>query len=314
MIKKNIIWLSVFAVLVMSILLYSGLFRSHRPAGIPFTAPNVLPTLSPEAFKDVILSEISGLSEAISDNDHLKTTTLLREYVYKHTIWSNDGLNSEKYFKTTLSPLTAPQISALLNTREIGVRCGGTAIFLDKIYKLFGYQSGYYNYGLPGVSTHVTTLVCIPNKDRTEVVIQDATFNSSLAISKRENRDFFDIMDALKAGRGHEIILLAGTSEPRTICFSDNAAGLKVLKQYQSSNILLEEPVLTTSLITHTPILCARGDLDFYSSYLRRNKTNILNALSEKLNKNVNECSVFELMLFPLSKLPFNRDMSQSKN
>ena len=103
------------------------------------------------------------------------------------------------------------------------------------------------------------------------------------------------------------ITLQKGNIAKREICFSNNKEGLKYLSQYKESKILYEEPTLIRTALSGTSVFYAYGDLDFHTSYMRRNGENVRQAISQALGKCVDDCSVFELFLFPINR-PCFRD------
>jgi len=274
---------------------------------------NTIELLSPEELKENIIEEVPGLSRSILSKDHLSVTTLLREYVYNHIIWSNDGLQIKNYCEGDISRLSVSQISFLFNTKEIGVLCGGVAVYLKKIFELFGYAASTFNYGIPGVSTHVTTLVLIPARGQNELIFQDATFNLTYRIKGTESRNYFELMENILKGMSGSILTEKGKTADRKLYFSANEEGLRHIETYRTTNVLHEDPFELRSDLTNRPMLSASGDLDFHTSYLRRNGDKVLKALSEKLNKDMKDRSVMELMLFPLNMPVVNDERLQAK-
>jgi len=265
-----------------------------------------LRSLSPEELKFNIIEELPELYVSLSNNEHIKITKLLREYVYNHIIWSNDGLQIRKYCNGSISKLTAPQISYLFANKEIGVLCGGVATYLAKIYNLFGYESSTFNYGIPGVSTHVVTVVLVQENNVDKLIFQDATFNFTYLVNNREC-SFFEIFKLLMESKAQDIIIEKGNISEKVIYFSNNNCGRENIRIYKESGILNEEPVLDKTMLSNKTIFRANGDLDFHSSYLRRHESEILNVLSEELDKSIDKCNVLELMLFPIN-MPLFQD------
>lgn len=259
--------------------------------------------------KDVLLSRVPGLADALEGGDHHTVFALLRECVYRTVVWSNDGLLLQHYCGGDLRTLPADEIARLMEAREIGVLCGDTSTFLAKVYTLFGYEASRYYYGIPAVSEHVITVVALPTESGLVPVIQDATFNSTLVLKDAPEPSFVEVMDLLLAGRAAEVFLQKGIIEPRTIGFSDNPEGRAHLKVYRDTDILLEEPRRIVSDVSGTPLLCAQGDLDYESSYLRRHGGRVRAGLARALCKPEEECQVLELMLFPL-RMPVLEDPS----
>lgn len=257
--------------------------------------------------RSMLLQHVHGLVDALERKDHLAVLAILRDYVYRTVVWSNDGLRLDHYCDGDLRRLTLEEIVGLFEAMEIGVLCGATAVFLAKVYEQLGYHASWFDYGMPGVSTHVVTVVTVPTHCGPRPVIQDATFNATPALSGREDPSFFDVLECVAAGRADEIALNKGVIQPRTVCFSDNPQGRAYLTEYTDAGILLEKPVRITSGLSGAKLFCARGDLDFHTSYLRRNGKPILARLTKELHKPEDQCNVLELMLFPL-QLPVFED------
>lgn len=263
-----------------------------------------------------ILTEIPFLAKALNEYDHFLATTLLRDYAYRHHVWSNDGLNLKLFcgIQCDLMQLAVPQIQFLFACREIGVLCGGVAIYLAKLFQLFGYDASIFNYGIPEASTHVTTVVALPTANDYELVIQDATFNFTYHVQDTGERDLLRVVQRIMDGKSETIGIIKGKIMERMIHFGNNNDVMKeALQYYKENNVLLEDPVPCSSLLTNTMITLARGDLDFHTSYLRRRQIQVLKALSEKLNVTQDRCNVLELMLFPLELPSFRATTLQSK-
>ncbi|MHC4697377.1 MAG: hypothetical protein ACYTFA_11590 [Planctomycetota bacterium] len=255
----------------------------------------------------MLLQQVHGLVDAFEREDHRASLAMLRDYVYRTVVWSNDGLRLNHYCGGDLRRLTLEEIVRLFEAREIGVLCGGTAVFLAKVYEQFGYHASWFDYGIPGVSTHVVTVVTVPTECGPRPVIQDATFNSTPALSGTADPSFFDVLQCVAAGRADGIALNKGAVQPRTVCFSDTPQGHANIAEYTDAGILLEKPVRIISGLSGSGLFYARGDLDFHTSYLRRNGGPIRARLSKELDKPENKCNVLELMLFPL-QLPVFKD------
>ncbi|MDP8207388.1 MAG: FkbM family methyltransferase [Candidatus Electryonea clarkiae] len=285
-----------------------GKTRSVTPkpaADKPGSLQETLSMQTADSLRQHIVERVPDLIELMKQQKYYQVVTKLREYANQTIIWSNDGLNAKIYAGGDLSKLAVEQLQFLFDSREIGTLCGGASIFLKKLYELFGFRAATYNYGIPGASTHVVTLVALPSGIGIEVVLQDASFNQTIVLNSPQSRDIRNILPALANGSKSNIDRISSADNHRELYFSDSNEGREYLRYYEEQNVLTSSPESFTSQLTGFPGLKVTGDMNYETSYLRRNGKKILPALSEHLGKPESECQVLELMRFPLNLTSF---------
>src|SRR5690606_26632431 len=112
-----------------------------------------------------------------------------------------------------------------------------------------GYDAYVYNYGLPGVSTHVTTLVMNPCGRETVPVFQDATFNFTL--EAKGTPDAVAVFRAVARGERADLRIVKGAIGPRDIYFLADAVH-ESFDYYQAHDVFLGPARAEQSAITHT--------------------------------------------------------------
>lgn len=86
--------------------------------------------------------------------------------------------------------------------REGGVWCGGAAHVFAQVCRLFGHEAWTYDHGLPGVMTHVVTLVRVRDGGRCLIAVLDPYFNTAWTDAAGRPIDVFDLLDAVGRGGG----------------------------------------------------------------------------------------------------------------
>jgi hypothetical protein len=261
---------------------------------------------SPQELKQSIFDEKPLLKRAFSKENHLEATSFLREYAYNHIIWSNDQLNLSFFDPQNLNRLNVAQIKFLMDCKEIGVLCSGASLFLAKLFCLFGYKSGTFNYGLHFTDesyspTHTTTLVEIPTPAGSSLLIQDATFNFTYFNNENNEFDFIEIVKHLKAANGSSIEIAKGRPRKIPIAHRRGTDSQQFIKYYKDTNVFISPLKQEKSRLTNTEIIWAFGDLDYHSSFLKRRLSQIQSALNKATGYPKESCSPIQLMLFPLN-------------
>ena len=273
-----------------------------------------MPRLMTESeFRDHLLRTIPHLDDAVNAKQHFRVTSLLCAYVHCNHVWSNDGLKLNQYCDGNLWALNAPQIAFLFRCREIGVLCGGLATYFVKVLNLFKYDAATFFYGIKHISTHVTTLISLPEETRYVIVIQDPTFNMTYSLKSTGGRSVFDILSAITQANHDDIVIEKRKTQPREIYFGRNKNAYEALQYYRDNSLLIEKPKTARTLLTNSTIGVAMGDLDFYTSYLRRRQTSVIDAVSRQLNRPQGKYHVLDLMLFPFELPAFKTRIVQAK-
>lgn len=250
------------------------------------------------------LTECSDrLRAALGQQDHAGICGALRGYVYRTVNWSNCGLNTKRFFHR-FEDVSISDLILLSCAKEVGFLCGGTSEFLRKLYGALGYDAYVYNHGLPGVSTHVTTLVMVPGGRQTVPVFQDATFNFTLEV--KGTSDAVTVFRAIARGDFPDLRIVKGAIGPRNIYFLADAVH-ESFDYYQTHGVFLGPARAEQSAITHTNLLVVPADLDYDTSYRRRREAGVLDALSTRLGRPRSEVHISQLMLFPIEIGPTRR-------
>jgi len=126
---------------------------------------------------------------------------MLRAFTHRNMDWASPGALLEADRSFHIQTASAPELFALFRTNRGGVKCGGAAVTLRKLYELYGYQAVTLDTGFPGTrATHVVVVVKIKNGDNTILSVQDPTFNRSYTLEGNRPADVIEIMDALING------------------------------------------------------------------------------------------------------------------
>ncbi|MDX2512461.1 MAG: hypothetical protein QNK25_10465 [Desulfobacterales bacterium] len=272
-----------------------------------------------DALKNRIAETCGKLRSLLQEKDHLSATSILRDYVYRSIIWSDDQINLDLFSRNNMYDLDLQQILYLLDSREIGVLCGGASLLLKKVYQLFGYTSETYNYGFSSTDgsyspTHVTTLVEIEHGGEKQIVLQDPTFNMTLFNAANSNYDFICMLEAVSKGAAESIQVKKGAQRPVPIFLKDDAMAKDVLRYYIDSGVLRPGDIeRAETSITNTSIIGGRGDLDYQRSYLSRREADIKKVLKKNTGKPEENCTLYDLLLYPLGDFLENFPFSRKK-
>lgn len=231
-----------------------------------------------------ILQKIGTIEGFIKNRNYLDISISLREYVYNNIIWGNDGLNLSNYDYYNMN---ANEIFDLIQKGEISFLCGGTSIYLNKIYEMFGLKSEIYNFGINGVTTHVVTLVDINNIG---IIIQDASFNFTYTDKEGNILVFNELMKKIKDKKFDDIRIKKGNINSKKIAFRDDKIGNNFYEIHKEQKMLVNNNKFYEISDTGLKYYYCFGDLDFHTSYLRRNGKKISSVLD----------SPYELLLHPI--------------
>ena len=270
-------------------------------------------------FKASVVKEMGSYEDAVRKQDFRLATDLIRAYVSRHILWSDDGLNINVFAKNGLEELPVEQIQFYFDSKEIGVTASGAALFLQKLYQLFGFDAATYEYGIPGICQHAHTLVLIPDKNGVVIVAQDPVFNLSYAVPNNENRNFVDVLDSLSRGKANEIRVLQFPVREKNVSLLNDDNGRATMHKYIEEGLLNGTTVGNESGLTSTQIISAKADLSFSESYLKRFGSAIYSTLATQMDKPATECNPLELIIFNLRRTQFkddnfNRALDESVN
>lgn len=126
---------------------------------------------------------------------------MLRAFTHRNMDWASPGALLEADRTFHIQKATAPELFSLFRTNRGGVKCGGAAVTLRKLYELYGYQAVTLDTGFPGTrATHVVVVVKLENGDNTILSVQDPTFNRSYTLDDNRPADVIEMMDAFLNG------------------------------------------------------------------------------------------------------------------
>lgn len=133
-----------------------------------------------DALKRLIPAEDAALALALARHDHHAVVVRLRHWLARRLVWATSDL---------LLPLAAlpPALSVLdvVEQGELGeggVDACGAAVTLAMLYRTFGYAATVYPHGVPGLYTHMVTLVGVAGAG---LLVQDALFDAEPQVGKR---------------------------------------------------------------------------------------------------------------------------------
>jgi len=127
------------------------------------------------ALRDAMTLADPSLAAARARGDHSAVVSRVRQLLARQLTWSTaDLMLPLDQFPPALSVLDVVQLGRL---GEGGVAGWGAAVTLAMLYRAFGYPATVYQFGVPGVLWHMTTLVGLPDET---ILLQDAFFDAEL--------------------------------------------------------------------------------------------------------------------------------------
>jgi hypothetical protein len=109
---------------------------------------------------------------------------------------------------------TAPELFAAFDRDEGGVWCGGNASTLVKLYRALGYEAFAIDSGVPGVMTHVMTIVRIEHDGRRLWSVQDSLFDVTYTDEEGAPLDYFNLLARLRERDHGSIETVRGDAPP----------------------------------------------------------------------------------------------------
>ena len=158
--------------------------------------------------KELIYKDVPELKEG--NPTEWETVNLLRDWVSKYADISitEDSLLTNNHCFLSLYEKSASDLFAAFFEDLGGVQCGGTAIVLSKLYKLFGFNSYCLNTGFINTRfTHVYNLVEISYRGKNLLSLQDAYFNHTVVNSDSNPMDYYDFLKKLVDMKCEEIFI-----------------------------------------------------------------------------------------------------------
>ena len=146
-----------------------------------------------------ILVDLPELKKELK-TDRFKAARSLLDWVSNSIDWA---LSKEIAYDTNIDvgEKNASDIYYRIFTVDKGaVLCGGSAVFFNKVARLFGFNSFTINFGeLKDNLTHVTCIIAFPHDNQWRYYIFDPTFNATFRLSgTQEYATFSDLIVAAK--------------------------------------------------------------------------------------------------------------------
>jgi len=166
---------------------------------------------------------------------------LLRRWAYQQT---DVPLKQQCLFDNQdLRTKTAAEILSGFQQDKAGVWCGGSAIFLMKLYEQYGFKAYALNMGKPSVSqsfTHVLVLVKIPHNGEEKLVVQDGYFNTTYTHLDGSPLDYFELISFLKNRQEDKIKVVQNQDGFREILLCQNRVELQI-REFSTRNLDCQE-------------------------------------------------------------------------
>jgi hypothetical protein len=174
--------------------------------------------------------------------DDWEKVKLLRQWTHEHVDWGSQcaQMNQEQYRK--FFDADAPTEFAMFLKDEGAVMCQGTAWALMRLYEAYGYEAYCLGVDIPGVMSHVMTLVRISHDGSSILTVQDATFDISYVDSDGEPYDYFDLLAVVKNRHDDLVRIEQGACKPGDFLF---CTGEKIESKYWSISGNASVPALS---------------------------------------------------------------------
>jgi hypothetical protein len=141
--------------------------------------------------------------------------TLLRQWAYENTDWSTPGANLDDDRTNRFYESDAPELFSAFRNDRGGVLCGGTAYAFMRLCRLYGYDALTLDFGVPGVSTHVVTLVRLSQAGRDVWSVQDPTYDVTYLHRDGTPFDYLDLLRALRERQDGRVLVEKGQGRSR---------------------------------------------------------------------------------------------------
>lgn len=145
----------------------------------------------------------------------LARLTLLRNWAYENVDWSSPNANFDDDRSNRFYEMDAPELFSAFRSDRGGVMCGGTAYAFMRLCRLYGYDALTLDFGVPGLWTHVVTLVRLRLGGRDVWSVQDPTFDLMYVRRGGAPFDYLALLQALVEGRGDEVLVGKGPGGAR---------------------------------------------------------------------------------------------------
>jgi hypothetical protein len=139
-----------------------------------------------------------------------ETVNRLRDWSARNLDLATESLLLDRDPSFEFYNRSAGEIFAAFFQDRGGVWCGGSAYALMEVYRLFGFQASFLDYGEPSALTHVVTLVKIRHDGVEKTVVQDPTFNIAYAAQGGVPLDLMELLGMLMRHQHERVRLVRG--------------------------------------------------------------------------------------------------------
>ncbi|MGA7934394.1 MAG: hypothetical protein WCA35_12675 [Kovacikia sp.] len=145
---------------------------------------------------------------------------LLRRWAYRNIVNSTKSCFLEEVLKPDFYKKTAFELYTAFKQDKGGVQCGGSSIFLEKLYREYNFNAYTLNMGEPSSQfTHVVNLVEIRGKGQKKLVIEDASHNVTLVHQDGSVLDYFTFLRLLSQLKDNQIKIVKDNDGKRNWLF-----------------------------------------------------------------------------------------------
>jgi hypothetical protein len=160
--------------------------------------------------KAIILDETPGLAGALQSN-RLEAARLILDWVAKNGNWTEDLALEAKTYPAVVANRAVETYYNIFQPNIGAVFCGGLAVFLNKVYHIFGYDSFVADFGYSAESdyTHLTTVIAQRAGTEWSFYIFDPWWNATFRDALNDGRflPLFEIVSRIRETGAAEVTL-----------------------------------------------------------------------------------------------------------
>ena len=162
----------------------------------------------PADSSEISLKKIIAQQYPIIENPDIsdwRKVEILRRWAYGNIKVSTTNCLLEKVYYSDFNNKSVTEVYLALKNNVGGVWCGGTSVFLAKLYRYYGFEAYTVNMGINGLWSHVVTLVAINHEGKKLLSIQDAYTDVTYTHQNGSPLDFFDLIHFLHQRQSQKI-------------------------------------------------------------------------------------------------------------
>lgn len=194
----------------LELLFYSDSQFSYRLSSIAIdSCPSSLSRCkNDDDLRNLILTEVPGLEQTLVTDRFEAAVQLLN--------WTSNNIDlalSQEIHDNTMVGFSSKRASEIyyqiFQPDEGGVWCGGSAVFFNKVARLFDFMSFTLNFGdMRDDLTHVTCIIAFPHQDAWRYFIFDPTFNFTFRFKNTKGyASVSELIEALTSEKYSEIYI-----------------------------------------------------------------------------------------------------------